>query len=48
MSNNEKPQLHMTPGQKRLLRLVQGLGVFLVAMFLLVASVIIWKIIHLH
>ncbi len=45
LSQNKIP---LTPGQKRLLRLVYALGGVLLVMFVFVAAVIIYQVVHLH
>jgi hypothetical protein len=43
-----QPQSPMTPGQKRLLRLVYGLGGVLAALFVVTMVAIVWQVIHLN
>lgn len=44
----EPEKIPLTPGQKRLLRLVYALGGLLLLMFAFVLGAIIYKVVHLH
>ena len=44
----KSPLTPMTPAQKRLLRLVYGLGAVLVLLFVVTLAAIVWQLMHLN